>query len=652
MKYKHLFQPCSVGTLQLKNRIVMPPLTTNYAKNGQVTDRMIDFYSARARGGAALIIVEDAIVEVPRGKHTLNDIAIDHDGCITGLRRLSQVIKDNGCEAALHLNHSGFKGGRIKDNTLFLTGGQIPIAPSALSDSTEGFAIPHEMTVEEIIDIEDKYASAAYRAKEAGFNAVILHCSHGYLIEQFLSPFSNKRQDDYGGDLYRRFRFLKEIIARIKQKIGDDFPLLCRISGMELWDGGIVLNDAKENARMLQECGIHGISMSISSKILGPAYNSFVPVSASPMRGEREAVVQSAAVIKNVVSIPVMAVNRLNEPGLAEEVLEHNKADLIGIARGLVADPEWPNKVQEGRENEIRPCICCNHCFMGSTGKPLTCATNPVAGRENEMEIVPANRPKTVFVAGAGPAGLEAARVAGLRGHIVHLYEKNILGGLLILAGLPAGKDEINKLLSFELAQIHTLGVQVVRGELTSDIVSREKPDAVIVATGASPVKRKYPGNRQKNILDFREALSRNIKDRKIVVIGGRHIGAETAEILAAGGNEVTIVEESDKIAGDIAHLVWLYDFLLVSLKLSGVTMLTGIIIDEITENSVVVVRDSQRIVVEADLVVMAQGGKAERTLIDRLSNLDIELYSAGDCNGTGKILKALKEGFIAGLAV
>ena len=652
MKYKHLFQPCSVGTLQLKNRIVMPPLTTNYAKNGLVTDRMIDFYGARARGGAALIIVEDAIVEVPRGKHTLNDIAINDDSCIAGLRRLSQAIKDNGCEAAIHLNHSGFKGGRMRDNTLFLTGGQIPVAPSALSDLTEGFAVPHEMTVEEIEDIEDKYAGAAYRAKEAGFNAVILHCSHGYLIEQFLSPFSNKRQDDYGGDLYKRFRFLKEIIARIKQKVGDDFPLLCRISGMELWDGGIVLDDAKENARMLQDCGVHGISMSISSKILGPAYNSFVPVSASPMRGEREAVVQSAEAIKGVVSIPVMAANRLNDPELAEEVLELKKADLIGIARGLVADPEWPNKVQSGREKEVRPCICCNHCFMGSTGKPLTCATNPVAGREREMEIVPATKAKKVFIAGAGPAGLEAARVAGLRGHKVHLYEKGVPGGLLNLAGLPAGKDQINKLVSFELAQIHTSGVQIVNRELTFDIVSRENPDAVVVATGASPVKRIFPGNRQKDILDIHNALGKEITNRKIVVIGGRHIGAETAEILAARGNEVTIVEESDKIAGDISHLVWLYDFLLVSLRLSGVTMLTGATIDEITESSVVVVRDSQRIVVEADLVVMAQGSKPDRTLEAQLSNLDVELYSAGDCTGTGKILKALKEGYIAGLSL
>ena len=235
MKYKHLFQPCSIGKLQLKNRIVMPPLTTNYAKKGLVSDRMVDFYSARARGGAALIIVEDAIVEVPRGKHTLNDIAINDDSCISGLRRLSQTIKENGCEAAINLGHSGFKGGRMRGDTLFLTGGQIPIAPSALPHLDEGFAVPYEMTVEDIIDIEDKFASAAYRAKEAGFNAIMLHCSHGYLIEQFLSPFSNKRQDDYGGDLYRRFRFLKEIIAKIKQKIGDDFPLLCRISGMELW---------------------------------------------------------------------------------------------------------------------------------------------------------------------------------------------------------------------------------------------------------------------------------------------------------------------------------------------------------------------------------------------------------------------------------
>jgi 2,4-dienoyl-CoA reductase (NADPH2) len=652
MKYPHLFQSCVVGGLELKNRIVMPPMTTNYTRGGFITDRLLDFYEERARGGAGLIIAEDAIVEAPRGKHTLRDVYINDDNCIPGLQRLAQTIKDNGARAAIHLSHSGRNGGRLREGKLLLTGNHTPVAPSALAYPAAGFAVPQELTVEDIIDIEHKFANAAHRAKEAGFEAIMLHCSHGYLIEQFLSPFSNKREDDYGGDLNRRFRFLKETIARIKQKVGNQFPLLCRISGRELWEGGLTIENAMENAQKLQDCGVHGISVSIGSGMTGFNYKSFLPVSASPLRGGHGALVYLAEAIKSVLSIPVIASNGLNDPDLAELVLQQGKADLIAVGRGLIADPEWPKKLSEERVNKIRPCICCNQCFMGGTGNPLTCATNPVAGREKELCIYPASKTKTVLIAGAGPAGMEAARVARLRGHRVRLYEKNKLGGKLNLAYRPPGKEDIRKLIDFQLEQIHELGVEIVNKEVTPAIVIHEKADAVIVATGASWKIQEFPDYTTANILDVRGAFNGNITQRKIAVIGGGQIGAETAEYLASRGNEVTIIEKSKKIAADVAHQAWFYDFLIVSLNSLGVNMLTEAKIEGLTEKGVSVIHDERHLTVEADVVVIATGNKANRKLIDQLESMAIEIYPAGDCAGSGKILKAVKEGFLAGLSV
>ena len=654
MKYLKLFEPCILGRIELANRLLMPPITTNYAKDGFVTDRLIDFYTERARGGIGLIIVEDSIIETPRGKHAANDIFISDNKYIPNLQRLAQAIKNQGAKAGIHLNHSGRNAGRLRNGRLFLTNGQIPVAPSAVAYPYTSNVVPHELDVEEIQEIEDKFADAASRAQEANFDIIMLHCSHGYLIEQFLSPFSNKRQDEYGGDLERRFRFLLEIIVKIKKKIGDNFPLLCRISGEELWEGGLSFEDARQNAQRLQTCGIHGVSVSVGAGLAGFPYSYFAPVGATPMRGRRGATVHLAAGIKDVLSIPVIASNRLNTPALAEQILEQGKADLIGIGRGLIADPEWAKKVQEGRESEIRHCICCNYCFMGGSGAPLVCAINPVAGREQKFKITSASKSKNVLIAGAGPAGLEAARIASLRGHKVHIYEKDKPGGQLNLASIPLGKETIRQFIEYEMGQLNSLGVKIVYKELDLEIIHNEKPDAVIIATGACPIEVEIRGSKNKNVISAWEGLCGVVPRGRIVVIGGGQIGAETAEVLATHGNEVTIVEESDKIAGDTFHLIWFYEFLLLSLRILGIKMLTKTKVEEITENGVIVNYNGQRLTLEADTVILALGTKSNQSLARQLelAKLNIELYKIGDCAGVGKIVKAIKEGFNAGLTL
>ena len=652
MKFRRLFESCHLGKLELANRVVMPPMTNNYAEEGFVTDRMVDFYRERARGGAGLIIVEDSIIEAPRGRHSDEDIIISDDRYLPGLHRLAQAIKDQGAKAAIQLSHSGRLSGKLHDGQLALTKGQMPVAPSTIAYPATGFVVPKELTIEEIEAIEDKFAEAAWRAKEAGFDLIALHCTHGYLIEQFLSLFSNKRQDAYGGDWNRRLRFLLETIQKIKQKVGDDFPLMCRISGEELLEGGLTIEMARRNSQRLEASGVHCISVAIGACITGLRPSYFMPLEGSPMRSRRGELVHLATAVKDVVSIPVMTVGRIVTPELAEQILEQGKADLIGIGRGLIADPEWPRKAKEGRENEIRHCISCQHCFTVTTGVPLTCTVNPVAGREQELRITPAVKTKTVFIAGGGPAGLEAARVSALRGHKVCLYEKDKLGGQLNLACIPPGKDEIKLFLNFEQEQLKKLGVKIENRELNLEIVREEKPDAVIVATGSTPKKLELAGSENKNVISAWAILKGAIPKGKVVVIGGLQIGAETAEFLATKGNEVTLVESSSEIARDIAHLVWFRDFLLLGLELCGVSIFTNTTVEEITKTGIVVKRKGQCFTIEVDAVVLALGTEPNRTLFSQLEKLGIELHKIGDCAGVGKMVKAVREGFRAGMAL
>jgi len=650
LKFNRLFEPLCLGTLKLANRVVMPPMTTNYAKDGFVTDRMLDFYTERARGGAGLIFVEDGIVEAPRGRHTSNDLLIGDDKYTPGLRQLAQAIKAQGAKAAIQLSHAGRAAGRLRHGQLLLTNGQMPVAPSPVASPTAGSVVPKELTTDEIEEIEDKFAEAAWRAKEVGFDVIGLHCAHGYLIEQFLSPLSNKRQDTYGGDPERRYRFLSEVIRKIKQKLGDDFPLMCRISGEELVEGGLTIEDARQNSQRLAASGVHGVSVSVGGH--PPKCYLGMPVAVSPMRSPRGVLVHLAAAVKDVLSIPVMTSNRIITPELAEQILEQGKADLIGIARGLIADPEWPRKAQEGRQNEIRHCISCEHCFLVLQGLPLACTVNPLAGREQELKITQADKAKTVFIAGGGPAGLEAARVAALRGHKVRLYEKDTLGGQLNIASMPPGKNEMALFVDYEREQLKRLGVQIEYRELNQEMVSQQKPDAVIVATGAHPKRPEIPGINNGNVLSAWQVLKEDIPKGKAVVIGGRQIGAETAEFLATRGKEVTIVEASNEISRDNIHMPFTHSFLLLSLEHLGVNMLTETTVEKITRSGVIVKHKGQRLTIPADTVVLALGAESDRTLANQLAKLDIKLHIVGDCAGVGKMKKAIKEGFRAGLTL
>jgi 2,4-dienoyl-CoA reductase-like NADH-dependent reductase (Old Yellow Enzyme family)/thioredoxin reductase len=653
MKYPELFKPVRIGGIELRNRVVMPPMTTGFASDGFVTDTMVDYYAARAKGGVGLVIVEDCIVETPLGNHGYNDIFIDDDKYVPDLGRLARAIKGNGAGAAIQLNFSGRMGGKLRDGRLMLTGGQRPVAPSAIAFPAAGFVVPRELTVAEIEAIEDKFTEAARRAREAGFDMISLHCSHQFLIEQFLSPLSNKREDAYGGSPDRRLRFLLEIIQKVRQKTGQRFPIICRVSGKEVLPGGLTSEDACQIAQSLEKAGVNGLNVSHGANPAGISPRTIAPLTAAPKKNSRGELVPLAAAIKRVVTIPVMTVGRIIMPQMAEEIIGQGRADLVCIGKGLIADPEWPVKTREGREAEIRHCIACDYCFTSVQGTPLACAVNPAVGAERAFKLAPAAKSKKVFIAGGGPAGLEAARVAASRGHKVVLYEKYKPGGQLNMARLLPGKDEYELFLDYEKEQLRKLGVKIENRELTGEIVRREKPDAVIVATGAVPRKPELPGIDRDNVITSWQVLGGDMpRGKKVVVIGGKSVGAETAEMLALNDNVVTIIEKTGEIAEDAANSPFYHAGLQRALETLGVKILVETTVEEIKERGVVVSARGRRRTIGADMVVIALGTEPDRKLAEDIKEMGVELYMGGDCAGVGGLADAVKEGAQAGMSL
>jgi 2,4-dienoyl-CoA reductase-like NADH-dependent reductase (Old Yellow Enzyme family)/thioredoxin reductase len=633
--------------------VVMPPMTSCYSENGYVTDGMINYYAARAKGGTGLVIVEDCIIDTPLGRHGYTDTYIDDDKYIGGLGRLAEAIKACGARAGIQLNHGGRMAGRLRDGQLVMTAGETPVAPSAIAYPFPGFGAPRELSVAELETIEDKFAEGARRARDAGFDLISIHCSHQYLVEQSLSPLSNQRQDEYGGSFENRLCFLLEIIRKTKQKVGGDFPLICRVSGMEYIEGGLTVDDARMIAKRLESAGIYALNVSHGANPGGLSENSVKPLTESPKSEQRGELVHLAVPIKEVVSIPVMTVGRIVTPDLAEEIISQGKADMVCIGRGLITDPEWAKKADEGRESEIRHCIGCESCFASTDGSPLQCAINPAAGNEEAYRLTKAEKSKNIIIAGGGSAGMEAARVAAGRGHRVTLYERDKLGGQLSLSCLPPGKDEFVMFLEFERGQLEKLGVSIKNEELDYEIIAREEPDAVIIATGARPLKPAIPGIEGENVVTAWQVLGGGMPaGKKTVVIGGGVTGCETAEMLAVNGNWVTIVEMLDAVAGDAVDLPFYHLALLKTLKLLEVEILTGTTVKEITESGIVVESGGRRSTIEADVVVLSLGVEPDNTLAEQLKGSDIEMYVVGDCDVTGKLPEAVRAGFLAGLAV
>lgn len=652
-----LLSPIKIGNLEIRNRVVMAPMTNNFAQDGFITERMIHFYAERAKGGVGLVTVEDGIVDFPVGNNAQNAVAIDDDRYIPMLQKLSAAIKRHGARAAIQLSHAGRRAGRVSlhNGYLEVTRGRLPVAPSVLAHPFPGQVVPRELRVEEIEEIVEKFGQAARRAAEAGFDVISIHCAHMYLCGEFLSPWANKRTDKYGGSLENRLRFVLEIIARVQKEVGTDFPLICRMNGQEP-EGGNSLLEIREIARRLQLAGIKAISVSAG---FGAVLQERGFISAEAPIGTPEGcIVHLAENIKIGVTVPVITANKIRNPDFAEGVLQQGRADMIALGRPLIADPYWVQKVAAGRYEDIRPCVsCCQGCVENVLkGVPITCILNPRAGKEGEIEVnpVPPDRRKKVLVIGGGPGGLEAAVTAASRGHNVTLWEKEKeLGGTILLAEKPPRKGELRKIVDYYRHQVEQLGVKVELAlEASQEAVIAFQPEVVILTTGGKPVRPAIKGIEQGNVywaVDLLKNGCSNIGE-KIVIIGGGQVGVETAEWLAEKGKEVTVIEMLPEVAGDMPHAVKV--LLMLNLQDYGVRILTNARVKEITGAGVLVERMGVEELLPADAVVIAVGIEADNSLEAELQDKVPVLYAVGDCKSPGKIMDAVHEGFKVGLQI
>jgi len=627
---KNLFQPIKIGELELNNRIIFLGVAAGYASEDMVTQRVIDFYVERARGGAGLITTQ-IIMPSSMGMTLPGLMGIYHDRFIPGLRQLAEAVQAQGAKIAAQIGLQYYRarkeGAPIEE-----------VAPSAVA--TRRNSSPRELTLEEIQDMVEDFSQGVRRARDAGFDAVELHCGMGYLISRFLSPCTNKRSDQYGGSFENRLRFLLDIIHATKEKVGDDFPIICRMSAEEFMEGGNSLKDYQKIAPILEKAGICCLNTEAGwHECPRPLVYMSVP---------RGAFVYIAEEIKKVVNIPVVAAYRINDPILAEEILAQGKADLIGMARPLIADPELPNKAKEGRIEDIRPCIACNNCLdsmMGGT--QVTCTVNARVGREAEWTVERAERPKRVFVIGGGPGGMEAAALAARRGHDVTLFEKTgQLGGNLIPASVVSYKQEVSNLTNYLKTQVGKSGVKVRLGqEIGAAFIGRERPDVVIMATGTRPIIPDIPGVRGVNVVTAVQVLNGE-KDvgKRVIIVGGGMVGCETAEFLAEKGKEVTILEMLERVGADIGRTVrWI---VMGRLRDAGVRMETGTKVVEITGNGVRASRNEELEFFEGDTVVLAVGLEPDKEMAQELEGKVSSLYPIGDCVEARKVIQAIEDGF------
>ena len=674
MKLEKLREPGRIGNLEIRNRIVMPPMAVPLCtKEGFADEWIRNYFEARAKGGVGLIITGLAAIDpdyVLPGGH----FAIYSDEFIPGLYEMVNAVHIHGAAIFIMLWHPG----RQWD-------GPKLVAPSSIACNSFMYGErqkPRELTTGEVEELVEKFAKGARRVQDAGADGVALHATHGYLIHQFLSPYTNRRMDRYGGSVEGRTRFAVEIVERIREKCGLDFAIDIRM-GQDFLVPGNTPEEVKTIAKIMENAGVAciGASGGHHEATREKLYGGTTSTMQVPPGWE----IEDAETIKSAVNIPVFAVGGLGvDLELAERVLEEGKADFIQMGRPLIADPDLPIKVMTGKVDEINWCIRCGECHphdMDKLRRPgLRCTVNAFVGRETDSEwrITPAGKRKKVLVVGGGPGGMEAARVAALRGHDVTLYEKSDkLGGTLIWASKPPGKKDIEKNIKYLSHEVERLGVKVELGvEVTPELIERMKPDVVILATGPAPIIPEIPGVERENVVTVRDVLSGKAKiGEKVVVLGGGGNGAEVATYLAEKGKKVSMLRrsppevlEKDKGRGRPTRLqkeyfpeLWgiatelprRYRMELIRmLGRYGVKAIVGAQPEEITDKGVTIERIDGKHLLEADTVVLAVGDKANRGLYLRLFAKVPELYMVGDCVQARREMEAISEGAYVALTI
>ncbi|MEW6441470.1 MAG: FAD-dependent oxidoreductase [bacterium] len=658
-----LFEPTRIGTMEVKNRILMPSMGTLFSMDQQLNERHCRFYERRAEGGAGVIV--SGPVGIDFLGSGLACLSLKDDSCIPSFRELADRIHRKGAKMMVQLFHAG------RYTFSFFIDGQQAIAPSAVRSRYTG-ETPREMSLEEIDQVQDAFAQAARRAREAGIDGVEIIGSAGYLISQFLSPVTNQRTDAYGGSFENRARFAVETIRRVRAAVGADYTVTMRVPGNDFVAGGNTNDEIARFCRLFDQAGLDGFN------VTGGWHEAFV--SQLTMEVPRGGYAYLAGGIRRAVSVPVIASNRITDPFTAERILKDGFADLVSLGRVLIADPDWPIKAREGRTGEIRPCVgcmqgCMDRIFMG---QPLCCLVNAEAGLEQERQIVRAAKPRKVMVVGAGAAGMEAARVAALAGHDVDLYEKApVLGGQLLIAGAPPGRKEFLSLVEYYKAALDAAGVRVHTGvTLDAGKVRELGPDEVIVAEGAEPLLPKIPGMDLPIVISSWKFLSEEPPlGRRVAVIGGGAVGLETAlqvakigtigaetleflmfnkaekdeklhELLHRGTKEVTVFEMLSRAGQDVGKSSrWV---LMQELRDRSVRILTDAKVEAIEPDGIRYIERGETKKELFDTVIVAVGSKPVRRLTDELAAAGIPRKTVGDCNAPRKIIDAVHEGYLA----
>lgn len=659
-----LFQPITINQMQVKNRIFMPAMHMHMAENYHVGDQLVDFYAERARGGVGMITVGFATVDERSGNP--GNIGAHNDKFIPGLTRLAASIRDNGSRSSVQLNHAG------RYNPSELMGGEQPVAPSAIA-SRMTRETPHELDIAEIEEVISRFSQAARRVKDAGFDAVEILSGTGYLISEFLSPLTNKREDLYGGDFEGRIRFGLEIIAAVRSAVGAEFPIIVRINGNEFIKGGSSRLELEEYAVRLEQAGVDALCINVGwHEALVPQIITKVP------RGIFGYLSRS---IKERVNIPVIASHRINDPAVARRMLTDGLCDVVAVGRALIADPFFPEKTQRRHEGDILHCVACGQgCFDNIFKlKAVECLCNPKAGYERTRTVSRAEVPKTVIVVGGGAAGMNAAIAASERGHRVTLYESSsYLGGQLLLAGSPPGREEFICLATDLEQQVKLSGTTVLLNScVDAALLAKAKPDAVILATGGRPIAPPIPGSDLPHVVQAWDVLSENVTTgRRVVIIGGGAVGIETALLLAEkgtlsgealkfllvhgaespealyelatkGSKEVTVIEMLGALGTNFGRSTrWA---MLQDVERYGVTTRASAKVIEITAACVRIKCDGVLEEVPADSVVLAVGTRSYNPLQEVVAACGIPFRVVGDAVQPAMVFDAIHQGFIAG---
>lgn len=652
-KYPNLLSPAKIGNVELRNKTVMAAMGMSQSDNGFVNKAVLNHYAERAKGGVGAIIVEVTCVDSPLGLNTKGMLVIDDDKYIPGMAQLASVIHEGGAKAFLQISHTG-RGAR---RAII---GQQPVGPSAVAmpySYMMGLAneTPRALTAHEIKDIEEKYAQAALRAKKAGFDGVEIHSVGYYLGQQFLSKTANIRTDEYGGSRENRVRFHLNIIKRIRELCGEDFAIIVKLSVIEMGkDGGISMLDGLYYCKKFQESGVDAIEV-LAGIWSGEAGKSQKPESAySDCMAVALCLVMKIGLMLTTgkkKKITLIGGGRAQNPKASEKALASGQCDLIFIGHGLLAQPDLVKLIDEDREDEIRPCIGCGHCVDHQLqhGERAICSGNAVLARgDNDYSIKPAETKKNVVVIGAGVAGVEAARIAAMRGHKVDVYDMaNEVGGQMNLACKPPFKQHLGLMKPYLERQLELHGVNVHLGKrLTKQDILNMNADAVVCATGVKPSVLNIEGAQR--AVSARDILGGKPSGKNVVVIGGGSIGCETAEFLAKQGKKVSIVEMTDKLASNTGKTD--QTILLGHLKGYSVKLLTECRVEKITANEVFYkTKDGKTSAIKADTVVLAIGDKPDTGLYDSLKDEVKEIYNIGDSNGGGIIPNAVYEGYTVG---